>query len=63
MFNPTMWCGGQVVRVLAFYSNDQARNLPVIYSFSVKFAFEKNEKYNHTKLHIIEHLLLNFCHF
>ena len=33
--------GGQVVSVLAFYSNDSSYNPSVAYVFSVKFEFEK----------------------
>ena len=36
--------GGQVVSVLAFYSDDPSLNPGDDYSFSVKFVFEKNEK-------------------
>ena len=40
--------GGQVVSVLAFYSDDTSLNRAVYpadaYSFSVKYAFEKDEK-------------------
>ena len=35
--------GGQVVSVLAFYSHDPSSNPAAIYSFSLKFVFEKNE--------------------
>ena len=35
--------GGQVVSVLAFYSNDPSSNPADAYSFSVEFVFEKNE--------------------
>ena len=35
--------GGQVVSMLAFYSNDPSSNPADAYSFSVKFVFEKNE--------------------
>ena len=35
--------GGQVVRVLAFYSDDLSLNPAEAYTFSVKFVFEKNE--------------------
>ena len=35
--------GGQVVSVLAFYSDDPSSNLAEAYSFSLKFVFEKNE--------------------
>ena len=35
--------GGQVVRVLAFYSDDLSLNPAEAYIFSVKFVFEKNE--------------------
>ena len=35
--------GGQVVNVLAFYSDDQSSNAAEAYSFSVKFVFEKNK--------------------
>ena len=34
---------GQVVTVLAFYSNNPSLNLTDAYIFSVKFVFEKNE--------------------
>ena len=37
-------CGGQVVSVFSFYSDDQSLNPAEAYSlFSVKFVFEKNE--------------------
>ena len=37
-------CGGQVVRVLAFYSDNPSSNPAEAYSFlSVKFVFEKKE--------------------
>ena len=35
--------GGQVVSVLAFLSEDPNSNPADVYSFSVKFMFEKNE--------------------
>ena len=35
--------GGQVVSMLAFYSDDPSLNLADAYSFSVNFVFEKNE--------------------
>ena len=35
--------GGQVVGVIAFYSNDQSSNPVKVLSFSVKFVLEKNE--------------------
>ena len=35
--------GGQVVNVLAFYSNNPSLNLTDAYIFSVKFVFKKNE--------------------
>ena len=35
--------GGQVVSVFAFYSDDPSSNPADVYSFSVKFVFEKNE--------------------
>ena len=35
--------GGQVVSVLAFYTNDPSSNPAEAYSFSVKFVFEKNK--------------------
>ena len=35
--------GGQVVRLLAFYSDDQSSNPSNAFSFSVEFVFEKNE--------------------
>ena len=35
--------GGQVVSVLAFYSNDPISNPAKAYSFLVKFVFEKNK--------------------
>ena len=35
--------GGQVVSVLAFYSDDPSSNPAEAYSFCVKFVFEKNE--------------------
>ena len=35
--------GGQVVSMLAFYSDDPSSNPADIYSFSVKFVFEKNK--------------------
>ena len=35
--------GGQVVSVLAFYTNNTSSNPAETYSFSVKFVFEKNE--------------------
>ena len=35
--------GGQVVSVLAFYSDDLSSNPADTYSFSVQFVFEKNE--------------------
>ena len=34
---------GQVVSMLAFYSNNPSSNPADAYSFSVKFVFEKNE--------------------
>ena len=34
---------GQVVSVLAFYSDDPSSNPTEAYSFSVKFVFEKNK--------------------
>ena len=34
---------GQVVSVLAFYSDNPSLNSSEAYSFSVKFVFEKNE--------------------
>ena len=34
---------GQVVSVLAFYSNNPSLNLTDAYIFSVKFVFKKNE--------------------
>ena len=36
--------GGQVVTVLAFYSNDPSSNPAEAYSFSVKFCFWKERK-------------------
>ena len=37
-------CGGQVVSMLAFYSDHQSLNPPdACYSFFAKFVFEKNE--------------------
>ena len=36
-------CGGQVVGVLAFNSNNSSSNPAEAYSFSVKFMFEKNQ--------------------
>ena len=39
-----MGCGGgQVVSMLAFYSDDPSSNPADAYRFSVKFVFEKNE--------------------
>ena len=35
--------GGQVVSVLPLYSDDPSSNPAEVYSFSVKFVFEKNE--------------------
>ena len=35
--------GGQVVSVLAFYSEDPSSNPPDAYRFSVQFVFEKIE--------------------
>ena len=35
--------GGQVVSVLAFYSDDPSLNPADAYSFSVQIVFEKNE--------------------
>ena len=35
--------GGQVVSVLAFYSDDPISNPAEAYSFSVKFVLQKNE--------------------
>ena len=35
--------GGQVVSVLAFYTNDPSSNPSEAHSFSVKFMFEKND--------------------
>ena len=35
--------GGQVVSVLALYSDDQSSNPAEAYIFSVKFVFEKNK--------------------
>ena len=35
--------GGQVVRMLAIYSDDPSSNPADAYSFSVKFVLEKNE--------------------
>ena len=35
--------GGQVFRVLAFYSDDPSSNPADAYSFSVQIVFEKNE--------------------
>ena len=35
--------GGQVVSMLSFYSDVQCSNPADIYSFSVKFVFEKNK--------------------
>ena len=35
--------GGQVVSVIAFYSDDPSSNPADITVFSVKFAFEKNK--------------------
>ena len=35
--------GGQVVSVLAFYSDDPRSNLAEAYSFSLKFVFEKTK--------------------
>ena len=35
--------GGQVVSVLAFYTNNPSSNPAETYRFSVKFVFEKNE--------------------
>ena len=35
--------GGQVVSVLAFYSDDPSSNPADAYSFSVQIVFEKNE--------------------
>ena len=35
--------GGQVVSVLAFYSNDPSSNPADAYSFSGQFVFENNE--------------------
>ena len=35
--------GGQVVSMLAVYSDDPSSNPADIYSFSVKFVFEKNK--------------------
>ena len=34
--------GGQVVSVLTFNSDDSSSNPAEVYSFSVKFVFEKN---------------------
>ena len=36
--------GGNVGRMLTFYSDDSSSNPHDDYSFSVKFVFEKNEK-------------------
>ena len=36
--------GGQVVGVLAFYSDNPSLNPAEAYNFSVIFVFEKNEK-------------------
>ena len=36
--------GGQVISVLAFYSNDPSSNPAEAYNFSIKFVFEKNKK-------------------
>jgi len=40
-----LWCrgGGQVVSVLAFYSDDPSSNPAEVYNFSVKIFIEKNE--------------------
>ena len=35
--------GGQVVSVLAFYSNDPSSNAAEAYILSLKFVYEKNE--------------------
>ena len=35
--------GGQVVGILAFYSDDLSSNPADAYSFSIKFVFEKNK--------------------
>ena len=35
--------GGQVVSVLAFYSDDPSSNPAEVYNFSVKIIIEKNE--------------------
>ena len=35
--------GGQVVSVLAFYSDDPSSNPAEVYNFSVKIVIEKNE--------------------
>ena len=37
--------GGQVVTVHAFYSDNPSSNPADVYSFSVKYVFEKNENY------------------
>ena len=44
--NYLIWacCGGQVVSVLAFYSDDPSLNHAKPTVFSVKFVFEKIEK-------------------
>ena len=43
--------GGQVVSVLAFYSNDPSLNPAEAYSFSVKYVFEKNNKQKEAGVH------------
>ena len=37
-------CGGQVVSVLAFYSDDPSSNCAEVCSFFCNIVFEKNEK-------------------
>ena len=43
LFHCIVGSGGQVVSVLAFYSNDPSSNPADIYSFFVKCVLEKNE--------------------
>ena len=51
--------GGQLVSVLAFYSDNPSSNPANAYSFFVKFVFEKNE--NRRRLaHLKKYILLNW---
>ena len=54
---------GQVVSVLAFYSNDPSSNLTEVYNFSDIIVFERNENIEkEARIDPFSHILRSQCH-